>query len=206
LIRSKEWELARLTREESQALTRAQLLDCAPQVVAREGFEGASIDKIAEAAGFSKGAFYSNFSSKEEFFLELLERHAGQDVVEIARLLDGVVEPGAIIDRVCDWAKERAADPTWGLLALELFRRARRDATLGSRHATLFRDQWRGVGELLLPIAPGWTDPEPEVLGAVVLELTYGAASAFNQGVGPGVDDLVRLALSSLNRAYGAAH
>lgn len=195
--------MARLTREESQARTRTRLLECAPQVVAREGFEGASIDKITEAAGYSKGAFYSNFSSKDEFFLVLLEHHAGQDVVEIARLLDGVTAPTEIMDRVCNWAVERSSDPTWGILPLELFRQARREATFTSRHATLFQDQWRGVGELLLPLAPNWPNPEPEVLGALVLELTYGAASSFSQGDGPGVGDLVRLALNSIHIAYG---
>lgn len=89
-----------LTREESQARTRRLLLEKGPEVVAREGYEGASIDKIAEAAGFSKGAFYSNFATKEEYFLELLERHAGQDVVEIASLLDGITDPEEIIDRM----------------------------------------------------------------------------------------------------------
>lgn len=195
--------MARLTREESQAQTRSRLLEFAPRVVAREGYEGASIDKITEAAGFSKGAFYSNFGSKEEFFLELLARHAGQDVVEIGRLLDGVSRARDIIDRICDWAEQRSEDPTWGLLALELFRRARREATFGSEHSSLFRDQWRGVGELLMPIAGESKDVDPELLGAMVLELTYGAASGFNSGDGPRVGDLVRLALEAVHLAYG---
>ncbi|WP_176595365.1 MULTISPECIES: TetR/AcrR family transcriptional regulator [Sphingobium] len=195
--------MARLTREESQALTRARLLEYAPQVVAREGYEGASIDKITDAAGYSKGAFYSNFSSKDEFFLELLERHAGQDVVEIARLLEGVEAPGEIIERVAGWSVDKSSDPTWGILPLELFRQARREATFTSRHASLFREQWRGVGELLMALVPNWPESEPELLGAMVLELTYGAASAFGQGEGPGVGDLVRLALGSLHLAYG---
>ncbi|MCP3732600.1 TetR/AcrR family transcriptional regulator [Sphingomonas sp. MG17] len=182
-----------------------RLIECAPKVVAKEGFEGASIDKITEAAGYSKGAFYSNFGTKEEFFLELLERHAGQDVVEIRKLLSGVTRPAEIIDRMSNWAAEKSADPTWGLLPLELFRKARRDATFTTRHATLFREQWRGVGELLLPIAPRWKDPQPELLGAIVLELTYGAASSFSTGEGPAVRDLVRLTLDLLQRAYGEA-
>jgi AcrR family transcriptional regulator len=196
--------LARLTREESQALTRERLLAAAPQVVAREGYEGASIDKIADAAGYSKGAFYSNFASKDEFFLELLERHAGQDVVEIAQLLGDVSIPKDIIDRVTEWAADKASDPTWGILPLELFRQARRDSIFTARHANLFREQWRGVGALLMPLAPRWPDADPELLGAMVLELTYGAASAFNQGNGPSVGDLVRLALTSIHLAYGA--
>ena len=196
--------MARLTREESQALTRAKLLKCAPQVVATEGFEGASIDKITEAAGFSKGAFYSNFSSKDEFFLELLEQHAGQDVVEIAALLVGITRPEEIISKVSNWSEGRASDPIWGTLPIELFQRARREATFNSRHATRFRDQWRNVGELLMPLAPNWSDAEPEILGAMVLELTYGAASSFSEGMGPGVGDLVAFALNSVWQAYGA--
>lgn len=196
--------MTRLTREESQALTRSKLLDSAARVVAAEGYEGASIDKIAEAAGFSKGAFYSNFSSKEELFLELLETHASQDVVEIERLIGGITEPAQIIDRFCAWADERASDPTWGLLALELLRRARRDATFGSRHAGLFRAQWAGVGKLLLPITPKLDPAKAELLGAMVLELTYGAASGFSDKDGPSVGDLVRLALDAMSVQYAA--
>ncbi|MBT0669168.1 TetR/AcrR family transcriptional regulator [Novosphingobium profundi] len=193
-----------LTREESQARTRRLLLEKGPEVVAREGYEAASIDKIAKAAGFSKGAFYSNFSSKEEFFLELLERHAGQDVEEITALLEGVAEPREIIDRMANWSKGRATDPIWGLLAIEIFRRARRDATYGERHAGLFRRQWSDVGNLLMPIASNWSDPQPELLGAMVLELTYGAASGFDSPQGPQVGDLVRLALEAFHSAHGA--
>lgn len=195
--------MVRLTREQMQARTRNKLLECGPRVVAAEGYEGASIDKIAEAAGFSKGAFYSNFDSKEEFFLETLELHAGQDVKEIEHLLHGVSEPGEIIDRVCKWSEQKATDPVWGLLALELFRHARRHSTFGERHATLFFDQWKGIGNLLLPLAPNWNSADPQLLGAMVLELTYGAASSYSAGEGPRVADLVRLALTSLHRAFG---
>lgn len=195
--------MLRLSREESQARTRAKLLDCAPYVVAREGYEGASIDKIAEAAGFSKGAFYSNFGSKEEFFFELLDRHAGQDIVEMRGLLRGVSDPETIIERVSNWAGQRASDPVWGLLALELFRRVRRETTYNERPSTLFLEQWREIGQMLLPIAPRWPSPSPEQLGAVVLELTYGSASSFGDGQGPTVGDLVRLALTAMHKAYG---
>jgi len=192
----------RLSREESRAVTRAKLLSSAREVVAREGYEGASVDRIAEEAGFSKGAFYSNFGSKEELFLELLEAHALQDLAEISGLLANVIEPQQMIDIVCEWSLARSSDPTWGLLALELVRRARRDATFGRRHANLFRTQWRGLGETLLRLFPEGAAPaEPEALGGLVFELTYGAASGFKKG--PSSAELVRLALSALYAAYG---
>lgn len=194
--------MARLSREDSRALTRAKLLASAREVVAREGFESASIDRIAEEAGFSKGAFYSNFSSKEEIVLELLESHSLQDVAEIQGLIGDVTAPLEVIAIVSDWAQVRSSDPSWGLLALELFRRARRDATFGERHANLFREQWRGLGKILLGLfPPGRAPADAEALGGIVFELTYGAASTFKAG--PKSGDLVRLALTSLYTAYG---
>jgi AcrR family transcriptional regulator len=64
----------RLTRQESRALTQAKLLQSAAKIIARKGFAGASIEDIAEAAGFSRGAFHANFKSKDELFLALLDK------------------------------------------------------------------------------------------------------------------------------------
>jgi AcrR family transcriptional regulator len=63
----------RLTRAERQAETRRSLLDAAARVFIRRGFEGASIEAIAAEAGYTRGAFYSNFESKEQLFVELLQ-------------------------------------------------------------------------------------------------------------------------------------
>jgi AcrR family transcriptional regulator len=192
----------RLTREESRALTREKLLASAYEVMAREGYEGSSIDRIAEEAGFSKGAFYSNFESKEEIFLELLEMHSVQDVGEIKDLLKNVNDPRKMIEIISDWAGARAKDPSWGMLALDLFRRAKHDSTFGKRHAYLFEKQWRGLGEILIGMFPkGAVLVDAETLGGIVCELTYGAASSFTRG--PSVKDLVKTTLTAFFDAYG---
>jgi AcrR family transcriptional regulator len=64
----------RLTREESKAATREKLLAAASKAFARYGFAAISVDEIAESAGFSRGAFYSNFKSKDHLFLTVVER------------------------------------------------------------------------------------------------------------------------------------
>src|SRR4051794_22285017 len=64
---------ARLTRAEQQAQTRQALLDAAARVFVERGFLGASVEAITDEAGYSRGAFYSNFDSKEELFAELLQ-------------------------------------------------------------------------------------------------------------------------------------
>jgi AcrR family transcriptional regulator len=168
----------------------------------QEGYEGSSVDRIAEEAGFSKGAFYSNFNSKDEIFLELLETHSMQDVDEIAAILEHVDDPHKLIDVISDWAATRSTDASWGMLALELFRRAKKDETFSDRHAGLFRGQWTGIGKLLLRLFPEDEAPgDAETLGAIVCELTYGAASSFVRG--PSVADMVRLTLTAFLGAYG---
>ena len=63
----------RMTRSESQARTRKALVRAAGEVFVERGFQRASVEAIAERAGFTRGAFYSNFASKEEVFAELLQ-------------------------------------------------------------------------------------------------------------------------------------
>lgn len=62
----------RLTRAERQAQTRQELLDAAARVFIRRGFTGSSVEEISAEAGYTRGAFYSNFRSKNELFVELL--------------------------------------------------------------------------------------------------------------------------------------
>jgi AcrR family transcriptional regulator len=64
----------RLTREDSRELTTTRLLEAAQKLIAKKGLEAASVENIAAAAGYSRGAFYSNFNSKDDLFIELLRR------------------------------------------------------------------------------------------------------------------------------------
>jgi hypothetical protein len=113
-----------------------------------------------------------------------------------------VKSPEEMIEIISEWSLARSSDPTWGMLALELFRRARRDATFSDRHSNLFRSQWQGLGEVLMKLFPDGAAPaDAETLGGIVFELTYGAASSFKAG--PTSGDMVRVALTALHRAYG---
>ena len=64
--------MGRLTREQSRELTRERLRASALREISSAGFTAASIDRICEAAGFSRGAFYANFASKEELLLDIM--------------------------------------------------------------------------------------------------------------------------------------
>ena len=62
-----------LTPDRRRAMTREHLLEAAAVVFARNGFHGSSLDEVAAAAGFTKGAVYSNFKSKEDLFVAVLD-------------------------------------------------------------------------------------------------------------------------------------
>src|SRR5271170_1854473 len=75
--------------QERTAATRNLLLIAAEQVFARVGYEKAQVEEIAEAAGFSKGALYAHFKSKEELFLALYETKTASSLVKLRQALDG---------------------------------------------------------------------------------------------------------------------
>ena len=77
------------TRREKQAQTRRALLDAAAQLFGEHGLEGTSVDRIATAAGYTKGAFYANFAAKEELFLVMLEERFALLHRERVRLAGG---------------------------------------------------------------------------------------------------------------------
>jgi AcrR family transcriptional regulator len=77
----------RLSRKEAKARTRALLLDAGATVFARKGYAGASVDDVAETAGFSIGALYSNFGGKEELFLELLANRSSGRLAEATAII-----------------------------------------------------------------------------------------------------------------------
>lgn len=83
----------RLTRQESRDLTRQQLLDAAQKLVAEQGLAATSVEDIAREAGFTRGAFYSNFSDKNALFIELLRRDHEQSIADFRSLLSGEPPP-----------------------------------------------------------------------------------------------------------------
>ena len=82
----------RLTRDEKKAVTRQKLLDAATRVFARRGFVATSLDEIAEEAGLTKGAVYSQFGSKDDLVVALFEERIDKHMLGIASAVDGTLE------------------------------------------------------------------------------------------------------------------
>lgn len=116
----------RLTREESRARTRGAVLSAARTLFAERGYRAASLDDIAAAAGYSKGAVYSNWPSKEALFLELLDRAAGDAAPEG---LDTAATGWALA--TLDFFLEAVRTPQMREALAQRYRRARREAGAG---------------------------------------------------------------------------
>ena len=130
----------RLTRAEQRARTRAALLDAAGRVIAERGFHGASIEAITAEAGYTGGAFYSNFDSKDELFAALLKERVFKVWREI---LTENAEPRLPTAREIgeiSATMNRHPDSRWIIqLWLELMANAGRD----ERFREIAADMWR---------------------------------------------------------------
>jgi AcrR family transcriptional regulator len=140
----------RLTRDEKRAQTRDALIDAAARVFARQGFHGASLDEIAEAAGFSKGAIYSNFDSKEDLFLQVLDHHDRQQRAALAEALargstleERLRSLGEWFDRMVEEERD------WSLLTLEFSMYAARNPSLREALAAHHRQSKEAVADLI---------------------------------------------------------
>jgi AcrR family transcriptional regulator len=124
---------ARLTRKESKAATRRRLLDAARAVFLREGFHAATVDAVAEEAGFTKGAVYSSFASKADLFLALYEERIERRAREFEKHREGTeAEPTGSW-----WAETLRRDRAWHLVLIEFWAFAARDDGLRRRFAAL---------------------------------------------------------------------
>jgi len=139
-----------LTPERRRAMTRQHLLDAAAIVFARDGFHGASIDEVAKAAGFTKGAVYSNFKNKEDLFLELFDdRLARQFALVEATLEDEPsADPEDQMRRFEELILNLMWNDEWTLLYLEFCVYAARNPEAKAKLAESARQSRRIVTEI----------------------------------------------------------
>ncbi|HLM87167.1 MAG TPA: helix-turn-helix domain-containing protein [Solirubrobacteraceae bacterium] len=123
-------------RSARKAHTRAQLLAAAAHVYARRGFGGATLDEVAAEAGFTKGAVYGHFGSKENLLLALMEEHLAQQVVEQLALFDRErITWERPLAGSARWMQGLSEDPDPFRLFVELWTYAQRDERLRERLA-----------------------------------------------------------------------
>ena len=110
----------RLSREQSREQTRERLLAASHVVFTQKGFTLASVEEISAAAGYSRGAFYSNFDDKTELFFELLRRESVEIEAEFHRLLQAPkVDVEQLVEQITAYYSELFKQDACSLLWME---------------------------------------------------------------------------------------
>jgi AcrR family transcriptional regulator len=172
----------RLTRDEARQLTRERLLDAASDVFKRLGYNGASLDAVADAAGYTKGAVYSNFATKADLFMALLERYVAREgAAQEAQFESGSLED--FIDQLDKTIEHQTrSDPEWVLLQLEFYLAAARDPAIRERYLRSSDETRIATGEAIdvelkkTGLKPFFTGEE---LGVLLNALGNGLALGF---------------------------
>jgi AcrR family transcriptional regulator len=126
-----------LTREERRAQTRGELVHAAGDLFCANGFHSTSLDAVAEAAGYTKGAVYSNFESKEDLFFSVYEQRVEQRTGEMRRIAEAAGSGRGALDDLIS-----SADPVedgWIAVFFEFWAHVLRHPELRERFAALHR-------------------------------------------------------------------
>ncbi len=132
---------------------------------AQRGYHDASVEEVAEEAGFSKGAVYSNFASKEDLFATLLEQRCRRSLLELEAALDQDRLTPARLRQLGDaLSAQLLKDGQWTLLFMEFWTRSVRDPGLQPKFAAIWDEARVGLAGLIarhaeqagvsLPVAP----------------------------------------------------
>ncbi|HEX7472671.1 MAG TPA: helix-turn-helix domain-containing protein, partial [Candidatus Limnocylindrales bacterium] len=129
----------RLSRDERRTQTRDRLVDAAVEVFNRLGYFGASLEAVADAAGYTKGAVYSNFATKADLFRAVMERtQGGRAAVSEALLRERSLSD--FIDLMGGLLADQAAnEASYDLLTVEFWLAAMRDPALRAELAEGYR-------------------------------------------------------------------
>lgn len=167
-----------LTRREKQRHTRSCLLHAASRLFSQRGLEGASVDEIAQLAGYTKGAFYANFKSKEELFLVMLDERFSQELQRLDRALAGTDDPlHEALTAAADFI-HFAADEQWPKLYFQFVAHAARDEDFRQELAT----RQQAMRERLTEIFARWkadTDSQAPMPLEQITAMIYCMADGF---------------------------
>ena len=199
-----------LTAERRRSQTRQYLLQAAAQVFAARGFHAASLDEVAAAAGFTKGAVYSNFKNKEDLMLALLEDTYSREMDALRQTLEASdIPPEARIgDFVTLFRGGGDLSPeNWTTLNLEFTLYALRNPTARERLAQLEREDIEAVAAIIRDgrKRQGIEGLEPaEDVARIIVALFHGIALMRTLDPGAVGEPLLESAMYFVVRGLGA--
>lgn len=141
--------MARLTRKESHAHTRERLVETAHRLFLSDGYNATSLERVAAEAGFSKGAVYSNFATKHELGLAVLDVLHGERALSLAGSVAGAETAADRIEGFASWAEQNIGDVGWTILEVEFASSTRHIEGIADELASRRRQVTLVIAELL---------------------------------------------------------
>ena len=135
-----------LDRFEQRKLTRQKLIDAAQQLFSTSGYEHATVDDISQAAGYSKGAYYFHFSTKDDILLELLRLWTESRSATLAGASDGVVTRDALRETLAGFFSYTDA-PQWPGVLLEFWAQGVRSTEVNKRLTQAYAGWRKQLGD-----------------------------------------------------------
>lgn len=163
----------RLTKEEKKQQTKEMLLNSAEVMFSKKGFNGASVEEIAEEAGYSKGAVYSNFSNKEDLFLALYDRRFHHQLEEWTKVFENQldnVSRADLVEELLITQSKTSQDNKWTLLMLEFTLYALRNEEVRQKLATRYKQVISSMKEAIRSHFMD-KDISPEKMDEIVVSL-----------------------------------
>jgi AcrR family transcriptional regulator len=200
----------RLRRAEQVERNRAAVLDAARRVFLDRGYGGATVDAIAEEAGFSKGVVYSQFGSKADMFMALLEQRITRRMAQNESVAATTSVAEAVRELIRFAVQDAASEPGWQQLLLEFRAHAARDPELNRRYADAHRRTVTQLARVLsrLHDRAGTSPPAPPQSMAEFV-LAMGAGIALEQAANPAAlpaDHAAVMLAGALSGAAGPGH
>lgn len=176
--------MARLSRQESKHMTLDRLRQAAFGEFAVNGFAGAAIDRITDNAGYSRGAFYANYSTKEDILLDILSEQHVHELAKWRALLQQANDLDSICSGIAAIFADYLADMEQGLFVAEVQLHARRNPAFAKKYRTHLREIQATVRDLLVAsfTIAGRTPPDDiEAIANLLRGLVIGLALDIEQ-------------------------
>jgi AcrR family transcriptional regulator len=200
-----------LTAERRRQQTRDYLLQAAAEVFATRGFHEATLDEVAAAAGFTKGAVYSNFKNKEDLFLALLEEAYSRELRSLHATLEASEIPPEA--RLTDFAELirreiRESPASWDPLYLEFSTYAMRNPEAREKLNRIEQNDIQAIANIIEEGRKRQgidTDSSAHDAARIVFALFKGLQIMRVLNPGSSNDDLLAVAMSFVARGLGAS-
>ena len=199
-------EVAKEGRTRDPEATLEKLFEAALPVLAQAGYERATVDRIVEAAGVSKGAFYTHFASKEELFVAILERRLEYNLARVKALcrLQGSAAEWllSVLDRLLDFSLEIE---DWRSLSFEFMAHGMRNPAIGERIAGMHANWRRMFAETLREsdeFKRGRVVASPEAIATTLVAMIDGFIVQVGMDSDPAAKERLMQQLEPLIRAW----